>query len=100
MGPGALGPATEGRPVLQPRRVSAAIAASSVHGARRIRTLSSNPDTSVLRDLAGYVTSGGLWPVIDSVYPLADIASAHQAFERGGVVGKQVVAVREAGDRR
>ncbi|MFG2531519.1 NAD(P)-dependent alcohol dehydrogenase [Streptomyces sp. NPDC048516] len=71
----------------------AAIAASSVHGARRIRTLSSNPETAVLRDLAGYVTSGALRPVVDSVYPLADIASAHQAFERGGVVGKQVVAV-------
>ncbi|WP_336054089.1 NAD(P)-dependent alcohol dehydrogenase [Streptomyces sp. CA2R101] len=71
----------------------AAIAASSVHGARRIRTLSSNPDTAVLRDLAGYVTSGALRPVVDSVYPLADIASAHQAFERGGVVGKQVVSV-------
>ncbi|MBL1098547.1 NAD(P)-dependent alcohol dehydrogenase [Streptomyces coffeae] len=71
----------------------AAIAASSVHGVRRIRTLSSNPDTVVLRDLATYVTSGGLRPVMDSVYPLADIAAAHQAFERGGVVGKQVVAV-------
>ncbi|MGW1890596.1 NAD(P)-dependent alcohol dehydrogenase [Streptomyces sp. NPDC002004] len=71
----------------------AAIAASSVHGGRRIRTLSSNPDTLVLRDLAGHVTSGGLRPVVDSVYPLADIASAHQAFERGGVVGKHVVAM-------
>nr|WP_256338689.1 MULTISPECIES: zinc-binding dehydrogenase [unclassified Streptomyces] len=64
-----------------------------MHGARRIRTLSSNPDTAVLRDLADYVTSGALRPVVDSVYPLADIASAHQAFERGGVVGKQVVSV-------
>ncbi|MEU8781455.1 NAD(P)-dependent alcohol dehydrogenase [Streptomyces sp. NPDC048637] len=71
----------------------AAIAASSVHGARRIRTLSANPDTVLLRALADHVTSGGLWPVIDSVYPLADIAAAHQAFERGGVVGKQVVTV-------
>ncbi|MFK0261800.1 NAD(P)-dependent alcohol dehydrogenase [Streptomyces angustmyceticus] len=71
----------------------AAIAASSVHGARRIRTLSANPDTALLRDLADHVTSGGLRPVVDSVYPLTDIASAHQAFERGGVVGKQVVAV-------
>ncbi|MEU7429770.1 NAD(P)-dependent alcohol dehydrogenase [Streptomyces sioyaensis] len=71
----------------------AAIAASSVHGGRRIRTLSANPDTALLRDLADYVTSGGLRPVIDSVYPLADIASAHQAFARGGAVGKQVIAV-------
>ncbi|MFF7230871.1 zinc-binding dehydrogenase [Streptomyces sioyaensis] len=71
----------------------AAIAASSVHGPRRIRTLSANPDTALLRDLADYVTSDGLRPVIDSVYPLADIASAHQAFGRGGAVGKRVIAV-------
>jgi NADPH:quinone reductase-like Zn-dependent oxidoreductase len=71
----------------------AAIAASSVHGSRRIRTFSANPETSVLRDVAGHVTSGALRPVIDSVYPLADIAAAHEAFERGGVVGKHVVTV-------
>ncbi len=71
----------------------AAIAASSVYGARRIRTFSANPDAALLRDLADYVTSGALRPVVDSVYPLADIALAHQAFERGGVVGKHVVAV-------
>ncbi|MFC8201560.1 NADP-dependent oxidoreductase [Streptomyces sp. NPDC057298] len=71
----------------------AAIAASSVHGTRRIRTFSANPETPLLRDLAGRVSSGALRPVIDSVYPLADIAAAHQAFERGGVVGKHVVTV-------
>ncbi|WP_432092953.1 NAD(P)-dependent alcohol dehydrogenase [Streptomyces sp. bgisy100] len=71
----------------------AAIAASTVHGSRRIRTLSSDPDAAVLRALAGHVASGGLRPVVDSVYPLTDIAAAHQAFERGGVVGKQVVTV-------
>jgi NADPH:quinone reductase-like Zn-dependent oxidoreductase len=71
----------------------AAIAASSVYGARRIRTFSANPDAALLRDLADYITSGALRPVVDSVYPLADIALAHQAFERGGVVGKHVVAV-------
>ncbi|MCX5243444.1 NADP-dependent oxidoreductase [Streptomyces prunicolor] len=71
----------------------AAIAASSVHGSRRIRTFSANPETPVLRDVADRVTSGALRPVIDSVYPLADIAAAHQAFERGGVVGKHVVTV-------
>jgi len=27
------------------------------------------------------------------VYPLADIAAAHRAFERGGIAGKHVVAV-------
>ncbi|MEV7868446.1 NADP-dependent oxidoreductase [Streptomyces sp. NPDC088124] len=71
----------------------AAIVASSVHCTRRIRTFSANPETPVLRDVAGHVTSGALRPVIDSVYPLADIAAAHQAFERGGVAGKHVVTV-------
>ncbi|MGW3285161.1 NADP-dependent oxidoreductase [Streptomyces sp. NPDC001002] len=71
----------------------AAIAVSSVHGARRIRTFSANPETPVLRDVADHVASGALRPVIDSVYPLADVAAAHQAFERGGVVGKHVVTV-------
>lgn len=73
----------------------AAIAASTVHGARRIRAFSANPDAALLRDVAGYVTTGALRPVVDSVYPLADIAAAHRAFERGGVVGKQVIAVAE-----
>ncbi|MEU5927784.1 NADP-dependent oxidoreductase [Streptomyces antimycoticus] len=71
----------------------AAIAASSVYGARRIRTFSAHPETAVLRDMAGHVASGALRPVVDSVYPLAEIAAAHQAFERGGVLGKHVVAV-------
>ncbi|WP_405863606.1 NAD(P)-dependent alcohol dehydrogenase [Streptomyces sp. NBC_00005] len=71
----------------------AAIAVSSVHSSRRIRTFSANPETPVLRDVAGQVDSGALRPVVDSVYPLADIAAAHQAFERGGVVGKHVVTV-------
>lgn len=56
---------------------------------------SANPETALLRDLAGHVTSGALRPVIDNVYPLTDIAAAHQAFERGGVAGKHVVAVAE-----
>jgi NADPH:quinone reductase-like Zn-dependent oxidoreductase len=71
----------------------AAIAASSVHGSRRIRTFSANPDTAMLRDLAAHVASGALRPVIDGVHPLADAPAAHQAFERGGVVGKQVIEV-------
>ncbi|MFE2431662.1 zinc-binding dehydrogenase [Streptomyces sp. NPDC059373] len=64
-----------------------------MYGSRRIRTVSANPDTAVLRDVADRVTSGALRPVANSVYPLADIATAHQAFDRGSVVGKHLVAV-------
>jgi len=71
----------------------AAVALSTVHGSRRIRTFSANPDAAILRDLAGYVTSGALRPVVNDVFPLAGIAVAHRAFARGGMLGKHVVAV-------
>ena len=71
----------------------AAIGLSTIHGSRRIRTFSANADTALLRDLAGYVTSGALRPVVSGVFPLAEIAAAHQAFSRGGILGKHVIAV-------
>jgi NADPH:quinone reductase-like Zn-dependent oxidoreductase len=71
----------------------AAIGLSTVHGSRRIRTFSANPDSALLEDLAGYVASGALRAVVNSVFPLAEIAAAHQAFSRGGILGKHVIAV-------
>lgn len=70
-----------------------AIAASTIHGARRIRTFSANPDSPVLDDLADHVSSGALRPTVHSVYPLTDIAAARRAFERGGVMGKHVLTI-------
>ncbi len=70
-----------------------AIAASTVHGSRRIRTFSANPGSAALDDLADHVTVGALRPVVHRVYPLTDIAAAHEAFERGGAVGKHGLAV-------
>jgi len=70
-----------------------AIAASSIHTSHRIRTFSANPGSALLDDLADHVTSGALRPVVHSVYPLTDIATAHAAFERGGVLGKHVLAI-------
>ena len=64
-----------------------------IHGSRRIRTFSANPDTALLDDLAGYVAAGALRPVVSGVFPLADIAAAHQAFSQGGILGKHVIAV-------
>jgi NADPH:quinone reductase-like Zn-dependent oxidoreductase len=69
----------------------AAIAASTVHGGRRIRAFSANPGAPVLDDVGAFVDSGHLRPVVAGVHPLADIASAHRAFERGGSLGKHVV---------
>jgi NADPH:quinone reductase-like Zn-dependent oxidoreductase len=71
----------------------AAIGLSAIHGSRRIRTFSANPDTAILEDLAGYVASGRLRPVVSRVFPLADIAAAHQAFSQGGTLGKHVITI-------
>ena len=43
--------------------------------------------------LAGYVTSGALRPVVNGVFPLADVAAAHRAFAQGGTPGKHVIAI-------
>ncbi|MFI5839001.1 zinc-binding alcohol dehydrogenase family protein [Catenuloplanes sp. NPDC051500] len=71
----------------------AAIAASAVYGPRRIRAFSANPLTPELDELARYVAAGSVRPVVDQVFPLADIAAAHHAFARRGVQGRQVVTV-------
>lgn len=70
-----------------------AIALSSVHGSRRIRAFSANPGRAILDDLAGYVASGALRPVVSAVYPLAEIGAAQRAFTQGGLLGKQVITV-------
>jgi NADPH:quinone reductase-like Zn-dependent oxidoreductase len=71
----------------------AAIGLSAIHGSRRIRTFSANPDTAILEDLAGYVADAALRPVVSSVFSLADIAAGHQAFSQGGTLGKHVITV-------
>jgi NADPH:quinone reductase-like Zn-dependent oxidoreductase len=71
----------------------AAIAASTVFGSRRIRTFSADPRTAQLAELAEQVASGAIVPLIGGVHPLADIASAHRAFDSGGVLGRQIVRV-------
>lgn len=71
----------------------AAIAWSSLHGSRRIRTFSANPDTALLDRLAAHVDAGQLRAVVAGTYPLADVADAHRAFEHGGNLGKLVLTV-------
>ncbi|TYB65488.1 NAD(P)-dependent alcohol dehydrogenase [Nonomuraea sp. PA05] len=67
------------------------IAASTVHGRRRVRAFSGNPSHRLFADLTRYVDSGELRPVVDRVFPLEGIAEAHRALEAGGVRGKVVV---------
>lgn len=69
----------------------ATIAASTVFGARRIRTFSGYPDRQLLTDVANYVRAGALHPVVQAVYPLDRIADAHRALAAPRRPGKLVL---------
>lgn len=69
------------------------LAASAVHGSRRVRFFSGNPRRELLAELTRLAEIGDVRPVVDTVHPLADIAAAHRALEGGGVRGKHVIAV-------
>jgi NADPH:quinone reductase-like Zn-dependent oxidoreductase len=73
--------------------VIASATASIIHGRRRIRTFSANPTSQILNELTALADSSALRPVVNSVHPLADIAQAHAAFDRGGTLGKHVLAI-------
>lgn len=77
-----------------PLRALGVVLASTVFGSRRIRFFSGNPRRALLTDLAGYVGRGALRPVIDSVYPLEELAAAHRSAESRGGRGKRVIALR------
>ncbi|WP_406146938.1 NAD(P)-dependent alcohol dehydrogenase [Streptomyces sp. NBC_01012] len=69
------------------------ILASTVHGRGRVQFFSDNPKHDRLAELAAYVESGQIRPVVDTVHPLSEIAAAHRALEAGGVRGKHVIQV-------
>lgn len=64
-----------------------------VHGGRRVRFVQAPPTTRLLTDLAGYVDAKSVTPVIDSVYPMDDIAAAHRSLEKSGGFVKRVIQV-------
>ncbi|MEV4114127.1 NAD(P)-dependent alcohol dehydrogenase [Nonomuraea sp. NPDC049695] len=69
------------------------IAASTVYGRRRVRFFSGRPTHRLFADLTRYVETGALRPVVDTVFPLEEIAKAHRTLEAGGVSGKIIVRV-------
>ncbi|GIN13869.1 oxidoreductase [Shouchella clausii] len=69
------------------------ILASTVFGSRRVQTFSASPKTDLLKELAGYVDSGAIKPIINSIYPLSDIAGAHRSLEAGGGRGKRIIQI-------
>lgn len=75
-------------------RSAAYVAASTVYRDRRVRIFFGAPRRQLFADLTGYVESGAIRPVIDTVHPLADVAAAHRALEARGTRGKHVIQVR------
>jgi NADPH:quinone reductase-like Zn-dependent oxidoreductase len=67
--------------------------ASTAFGRRRVRFFSGNPHDDLLTDLTHLTNNGAIRPVVDGVYPLANIAQAHKTLEAGGVRGKLVIQI-------
>lgn len=72
---------------------AAYLAASVIHGGRRVRFVQSPPTRDLLTALAAYVDGKSVVPVIEAIYPLEDIAAAHRSLEQSGGFGKRVIQV-------
>ncbi len=79
-----------------PLRGLALIAASTVHGAQRIRAFSGNPARPLLDDYARYIEAGQLRALIAGRYGLEATGEAHRALAAGGGPGKHVIEVQPA----
>ncbi len=64
---------------------------STIFGTRRVRFFSAKPKRKEMAQLTSYVENGAIRPIVDTVYPLSDIAAAHRALEQGGRRGRQVI---------
>ncbi|MFI0795676.1 NAD(P)-dependent alcohol dehydrogenase [Micromonospora rubida] len=74
-------------------RALAAVAASTAHGSRRIRTFSGKLLTPTLQRLTAHVEAGDLRPSVAAVHPLTEAAEAHRSAEAGGSLGKHVIRI-------
>lgn len=69
------------------------LAASVVHGRRRVRVFRGRPHTALLEELARLAEQGIVKPVVHEVFPLEGVVDAHRALEAGGVEGKVVIRI-------
>ncbi|MEJ1197879.1 MULTISPECIES: NAD(P)-dependent alcohol dehydrogenase [unclassified Streptomyces] len=58
---------------------------------RRVKMFSNNPSTDRIAELTRAAEAGTIRPVIDTVFPMSDIAAIHHRLESGGVRGKHVI---------
>jgi NADPH:quinone reductase-like Zn-dependent oxidoreductase len=74
-------------------RSALAVGTSFLFGRRRIRFFRASPTPESLSDMARLADAGAIEPVIQQVYTLDDIATAHTDLESGGTFGKRVFAI-------
>jgi NADPH:quinone reductase-like Zn-dependent oxidoreductase len=77
----------------RPFRSVGTVAVHAMRPRRWIRGFSGDPRAPLMAELGRWVAAGAIRPLVDRVFPLADIAAAHRALEQGGVRGKIVVEV-------
>ncbi|GAA1716361.1 NAD(P)-dependent alcohol dehydrogenase [Nonomuraea bangladeshensis] len=58
---------------------------------RRVKLFSNNPSPARIAELTASAEAGSIRPVIDTVYPIDDVAEAHRRLETGGVRGKLII---------
>ncbi len=61
---------------------------------RKLTLVTRKPSGAKLAKLAALAEAGALKPVIDTVYPLDEVAAAHARVETGHARGKVVLAIR------
>ena len=64
---------------------------SKIYGRKRVTFFNAAPLRETMVDLTDYVDRGALRPIVDSVYPLVDVALAQRSVEVGGGRGKRVL---------
>ncbi|NRQ30882.1 NAD(P)-dependent alcohol dehydrogenase [Nonomuraea sp. NN258] len=58
---------------------------------RRMKIFSNNPSPERMAELTASAEAGNIRPVIDTVYPMDEVAEAHRRLEAGGVRGKLII---------
>ncbi|HWO67919.1 MAG TPA: NADP-dependent oxidoreductase [Umezawaea sp.] len=61
---------------------------------RRVKVFSNNPSAERIAELTRYVESGAIRPIVDTVFPMAEVVESHRRLEAGGVRGKYVISTR------
>lgn len=72
----------------------AAIGLRAAIAPRRLKLFSNNPHAGRIAELTDSVEAGTIRPVIDTAFPMSDIAEAHRRLEAGGVRGKYLIDMR------